>query len=358
MLEWLIDLGPVWLTVILFSSLVVALAAGLPLVFALGGVATFFVIFIWGPNALAVLANRTYMAMNMFVLLAVPMFIFMGAMLQKAGIAEDLYNMMYHWMGGLRGGLASGTVLICTLFAAIVGISGAATVTMGLLALPSMLKRGYKKDIALGSVSAGGALGILIPPPVENIESKKKLFAELDRICPTHTILATNTSSQCVIEIAAATRRMDKVLGFHFFNPAPVMKLLEVIKTIATSENTLKMGKEFGESLGKTVVVAKDTPGFIINRLLTPFLLSVIRMLEAEIASRDDIDNVVRLGLGHPMGPLQLADLVGLDTVYYAANTRYEELKEPQYAPPPLLKRMVVTGWLGRKAGKGFYEYE
>jgi len=166
MLEWMIDLGPAWLTVILFGSLVVALAAGLPLVFALGGVATLFVIFIWGPNALAVLANRTYMAMNMFVLLAVPMFIFMGAMLQRAGIAEDLYNMMYHWMGGLRGGLASGTVLICTLFAAIVGISGAATVTMGLLALPSMLKRGYKKDIALGSVSAGGALGILIPPSV------------------------------------------------------------------------------------------------------------------------------------------------------------------------------------------------
>lgn len=166
MLEWLIDLGPVWLTIILFGSLMIALAAGLPLVFALGGVATFFVIFIWGPNALAVLANRTYMAMGMFVLVAVPMFIFMGAMLQKAGIADDLYNMMYHWMGGLRGGLASGTVLICTLFAAIVGISGAATVTMGLLALPSMLKRGYKKDIALGSVSAGGALGILIPPSI------------------------------------------------------------------------------------------------------------------------------------------------------------------------------------------------
>ena len=166
MLEWMIDLGPLWLTVILFGSLVIVLAVGLPLVFAVGGVATLFIIFLWGPDALAVLANRTYMAMGMFMLVAVPMFIFMGAMLQRSGIAEDLYNMMYHWMGGLRGGLAAGTVLICTLFAAMVGISGAATVSMGLLALPSMLKRRYHKDIAIGCISAGGALGILIPPSV------------------------------------------------------------------------------------------------------------------------------------------------------------------------------------------------
>jgi tripartite ATP-independent transporter DctM subunit len=162
----MIDLGPGWLTVILFGSLMILLIAGLPLVFSLGGVATFFIIFIWGVDALAVLANRTYMAMEMFMLVAVPMFIFMGAMLQKSGIAEDLYDLMYHWMGGLRGGLAAGTVLICTLFAAMVGISGAATTSMGLLALPSMLKRGYKKDIAIGCISGGGALGILIPPSV------------------------------------------------------------------------------------------------------------------------------------------------------------------------------------------------
>jgi len=166
MAEWMMGLSPLTLTIILFGSLVIALAVGLPLVFALGGVATLFIIFLWGPNALAVLANRTYMAMGMFMLVAVPMFIFMGAMLQKAGIADDLYNMMYHWMGALRGGLAAGTVLICTLFAAMVGISGAATVSMGLLALPSMLKRKYHKDIAIGSVSAGGALGILIPPSI------------------------------------------------------------------------------------------------------------------------------------------------------------------------------------------------
>lgn len=162
----MMELGPGLLTVILFGSLIVLLLCGLPLVFALGGVATFFIIFIWGPQALPILANRTYMAMDMFLLVAVPMFIFMGAMLQRCGIAEDLYELMYHWMGGLRGGLAAGTVLICTLFAAMVGISGAATTSMGLLALPSMLKRGYKKDIAIGCICAGGALGILIPPSV------------------------------------------------------------------------------------------------------------------------------------------------------------------------------------------------
>ncbi|MCR9178271.1 MAG: TRAP transporter large permease subunit [Alphaproteobacteria bacterium] len=162
----MLDLGPELLTLILFGSLVIVLLAGVPLVFALGGVATLFVIPIWGWEGLPILANRTYMAMDLFLLVAVPMFIFMGAILQRCGIAEDLYELMYHWMGQLRGGLAAGTVLICTLFAAMVGISGAATTSMGLLALPAMLKRGYKKDIAIGCISAGGALGVLIPPSV------------------------------------------------------------------------------------------------------------------------------------------------------------------------------------------------
>ncbi len=162
----MLDLGPEWLTIVLFGSLVVLLLLGLPLVFAIGGTATLFIALLWGPQALPVLANRTYMAMDMFMLVAVPMFIFMGAMLQRCGIAEDMYELMYHWMGGLRGGLAAGTVLICTMFAAMVGISGAATTSMGLIALPSMLKRGYKKDIAIGCISAGGSLGILIPPSI------------------------------------------------------------------------------------------------------------------------------------------------------------------------------------------------
>jgi tripartite ATP-independent transporter DctM subunit len=162
----MLALGPEWMTIILFGSLMLLLLAGLPLVFAIGGVATFFIIFLWGPHALPVLANRTYMAMDMFLLVAVPMFIFMGAMLQRCGIAEAMYELMYHWLGGLRGGLAAGTVLICTMFAAMVGISGAATTSMGLIALPSMLKRGYNKEIAIGCISAGGSLGILIPPSV------------------------------------------------------------------------------------------------------------------------------------------------------------------------------------------------
>ncbi len=199
---------------------------------------------------------------------------------------------------------------------------------------------------------------LVIEAAVENMDLKKKIFAEVDKICPKHTILASNTSCLSIIDIAMATSRPDKVLGLHFMNPVPIMKLLEIVRTIATSDETLDTGRTFGASLGKTVVLAKDTPGFIVNFLLMPFLLNAIRMLDAGVASREDIDTAINLGLGHPMGPLTLADLIGLDTILFVVSAIYEELKDPQYAPPPLLRKMVTAGWLGRKTGKGFYEYK
>lgn len=198
---------------------------------------------------------------------------------------------------------------------------------------------------------------LIIEAIVENMSMKKEVFATLDRICPPHTILASNTSSLCITEMAAVTKRRDKVLGLHFFNPVPVMPLLEIVRTILTSDETLRVAQEFGKSLGKTTIIAKDTPGFIVNLLLVPYLLDAIRAFESGIASREDIDNAMKLGCGHPMGPLTLADFVGLDTTYYIANVMFEEFKEPRYAPPPLLKRMVLAGHLGRKSGKGFYDY-
>jgi len=198
---------------------------------------------------------------------------------------------------------------------------------------------------------------LMIEAAIENIDLKKKIFAEIDKICPKHAILATNTSCLSIIDMAMATTRPDKVLGLHFFNPVPVMQLIEIVRTVATSDDTLETGKTFGNSLGKTVVIAQDAPGFIVNRLLMPFLLNAIRMLEAGVATREDIDTAINLGLNHPMGPLALSDLIGLDTIFFIVNAMYEELKDPQYAPPPLMKKMIAAGWLGRKTGKGFYEY-
>ncbi|MDH5695728.1 MAG: 3-hydroxybutyryl-CoA dehydrogenase [Dehalococcoidia bacterium] len=199
---------------------------------------------------------------------------------------------------------------------------------------------------------------LVIEAVIEDMDLKKGVFAELDKVCPKHTILATNTSVLSVIDMAMQTARPEKVLGFHFMNPVPVMRLIEVVKTIATSEETLEAGRDFGKSLGKTIVIAQDTPGFIINRMETPFMLNAIRMLEAKIATPEDIDNAISLGLNQPMGPLALLDLIGIDTVFFAANAMYEELKDPQYAPPSLMRKMVTAGWLGRKTGKGFYEYK
>ena len=199
---------------------------------------------------------------------------------------------------------------------------------------------------------------LVIEAAIENIDLKKKIFAEIDKICPKHAILATNTSCLSIIDMAMVTTRPDKVLGLHFFNPVPVMQLIEIVKTIATSDDTLEIGKTFGKSLGKTIVVAQDAPGFIVNRLLMPFLLNAIRMLDAGIATRDDIDTAINLGLNHPLGPLAISDLIGLDTIFFIVNSIYKELKDPQYAPPPLLEKMIAAGWLGQKTGKGFYDYK
>jgi 3-hydroxybutyryl-CoA dehydrogenase len=198
---------------------------------------------------------------------------------------------------------------------------------------------------------------LVIEAIIENLEAKKKTFAELDRLTPEHAILASNTSSLSVTDMAAMTKRPIQVLGVHFFNPVPVMPLVEMIRTFQTSDETYTAARTFVEGLGKQVVVTKDRPGFIVNALLVPYLLDAVRMLESGLATKEDIDKAVKLGLNHPMGPLTLLDFVGLDTTLFIADAVYEELKDPRYAAPPLLRRMVAAGYMGRKNGKGFYDY-
>jgi 3-hydroxybutyryl-CoA dehydrogenase len=198
---------------------------------------------------------------------------------------------------------------------------------------------------------------VVIEAIIEQLPAKRELFSSLDAICPAATIFASNTSSLTITEIATSTKRPDRFVGLHFFNPVPVMKLVEVVRTIATDPAVYEEMVAFGAKLGKTPVRAHDSTGFIVNRLLVPYLLDAIRALEEGVGSIEDIDNSMKLGCGHPMGPLTLLDFVGLDTTYYIANIMFDEFHERRFSSPPLLKRMVLAGWNGRKSGRGFYDY-
>jgi 3-hydroxybutyryl-CoA dehydrogenase len=198
---------------------------------------------------------------------------------------------------------------------------------------------------------------LVIEAATENLGTKLEIFKALDGITRDDIVLATNTSSLPIVELATQTKRPDLVVGMHFFNPPPVMKLLELVRAITTSDQTVDFARGMGERLGKTTVMAKDRAGFIVNYLLTYYLNSAIRMVEEGFASKEDIDTAVKLGLSHPMGPFELLDLIGLDTMMAVADVLYEEFRDPDVAPPPLARRMVAAGFLGRKTGKGFYDY-
>ncbi len=233
--------------------------------------------------------------------------------------------------------------------------------------LQRAVERG-KLDAAAGQAARGRVQGttsladlarvdLAIEAVIEKMEDKKAVFRELDRLTPSGIVLASNTSSLSITEIAGATGRPDRVVGMHFFNPVPVMPLVELVKGLTTSDETVGAARAFAESLGKKIVITRDAPGFIVNRLLVPYLLDAVRVLEMGIASREDIDTAITLGLSHPMGPLTLLDFVGLDTTFYIAEAMYDEFKDPRWASPPLLKQMVTAGWWGRKSGRGFYDY-
>lgn len=198
---------------------------------------------------------------------------------------------------------------------------------------------------------------IIIEAIIENVADKKKMFAELDSVVKSEAIFATNTSSISVTEVMTATKRPDRFIGLHFFNPVPLMSLVEVVRTIATDESVFEAAYEFGKQLGKTPVRTSDKTGFIVNRLLVPYLLDAIRGYEEGIGSIADIDLAMMKGCGYPMGPFTLLDFVGLDTTYYITQVMFEEFKEQRFAAPPLLKRMVMAGWYGKKSGKGFYDW-
>jgi 3-hydroxybutyryl-CoA dehydrogenase len=204
---------------------------------------------------------------------------------------------------------------------------------------------------------AMAACDLVVEAIVENLDAKRAAYASLERVVAAHTIFLSNTSSLCVTELAASTTRPDRFGGLHFFNPVPLMKLVEVVRGLTTSDETHAQVLAFAQSLGKEPIDAPDRPGFIVNRLLVPYLLDAVRAFENGLGTLEDIDTGMKLGCGHPMGPFALLDFVGLDTTYYIANIMFEEFREPAYAPPPLLKRMVLAGRLGRKSGRGFYTY-
>jgi len=198
---------------------------------------------------------------------------------------------------------------------------------------------------------------VVLEAIVEDLAIKKETYRELDRICKPEALFCSNTSSLTITEMSAATARPDRFAGLHFFNPVPVMKLVEVVRTIVTSEATVETVVAFARSLGKEPILARDNSGFVVNRLLVPYLLDAVRALEEGVGTREDIDRGMELGCGHPMGPLRLLDFVGLDTTYAIAQIMFDEYREKRFAPPPLLKRMVLAGRHGRKSGRGFYEY-
>src|SRR5438034_8258876 len=241
------------------------------------------------------------------------------------------------------------------------GLGGLRATLEGLVARGKL--EAQAKDQILGRIVGTTRLDdlkdvdLVIESITENQPLKNETFAKLDRICAPHALLASNTSSCNVTGMAAATKRPHQVLGMHFFNPVPLMKLVEVVRTILTDDATVAVATEWVRAVGKVPVQAKDSTAFIVNRLLVPYLLDAIRVYEGGLASLEDIDQAMKLGCGYPMGPFTLLDLVGLDTTMFVAEVMFEEFREPRYAPPPLLKRMVMAGRLGRKTGRGFYDY-
>ena len=219
------------------------------------------------------------------------------------------------------------------------------------------------RDTTLGNLTGTKSVDglkdcdLVIEAIIENLEDKRRTYAALEEVVGDRTIFLSNTSSLCITELAAATKRPDRFGGLHFFNPVPLMKLVEVIRALTTSDETYQTVFAFASSLGKEPITAPDRPGFIVNRLLVPYLLDAIRAYENGLGTLEDIDKGMKLGCGYPMGPFTLLDFVGLDTTYYIANIMFEEFREPAYAPPPLLKRMVLAGRMGRKSGHGFYKY-